>query len=280
MADERLDWIQWGRQHSNSDGVNPGRKAAGDKKKEWQPMQVWPRQRVSDLYLEIGYQLEDLRRTWANDVRARLWVWAAVAAGLSVVLLAIGVDVLRYLDVHHYRARFLSLTTDRGLPELVMDSLVLIAAALTARLFFRSGLPGFLFVAGLLCFVALDDFFGFHESFGFYVVDRLALPDIAGVDGNALAELAFMVLFGLVSIPFFLWAVWGLQPANLAVLVIYGVFFALFAAFSAGADFLHSFAQSSFMDRLMGWIEDGGEILVMTGLTAVAILQSRSRLSA
>jgi hypothetical protein len=32
------------------------------------------------------------------------------------------------------------------------------------------------------------------------------------------------------------------------------------------------------MDRLMGWIEEGGEILIMTALTSMAILQSQSRI--
>jgi hypothetical protein len=241
-------------------------------------MQVRLRERASQLYLEIDRQIDDLRQTWTEDRVARRAAVLAMLAGVSVVGLAMAVDVLRYLDLHGYRARFLSLTTERGLPELVMDALVLVAAVLTARLFFRTGLRGFLFVAGLLLFVAVDDFFALHESFGLYVADRVTLPDIAGIPGNALAELAFMILFGLVCIPFLLWAVWGFQPDNLAVLVLYGVLFALFAGFAVGVDVLHSLAQSSFMDRLMGWIEDGGEVLVMTSVSAVAILQWRGRL--
>lgn len=241
-------------------------------------MQIRPWQRLSELYLAIGHEIGHIRRTWTEDREARRQVQWAVAAGVVVVLIAMLVDVLRYLDVHHYRARFLSLTTDRGLPELVMDVLVLIASALNARMFFTTGLRSFLFVAGLLCFVALDDFFAFHESFGSYMSDRLAIPEVGGITGNAMAELIFMALFVLVSLPFLLWAVWGLRSANLAILAIYGVFFTLFAGFSAGVDALHSLVQSSFMDRLMGWIEDGGEIMVMTGVCAVAILQWRGRL--
>lgn len=241
-------------------------------------MQVWVRQQASDLYLETGRQSEDLHRTWKNDIRARLWVWCAVAAGVSVVLLAVFVDALRYLDVHHYRASFLSLTVDRSLPELVMDALVVTAAVLTARMFVRTGLRSFLLVSVLLCLVALDDFFSFHESLGTYLVDHLGIPDFGNFKGQALGELVFLVTFGLVCIPFFLWAAWGMEPRNLAVLVIYGLAFTVFAGFSGGVDFLHSLAQSSFMDRLMGWIEESGEILVVTGITSVAILQSHSSL--
>lgn len=112
------------------------------------------------------------------------------------------VDVLRHLDVHSYRARFLSLTTERGLPELVIDALVLLAAVLTARLFLRTGLRGFLFLAGLLSCIAVDDFFALHESFGFYVAGQLEYPEIAGISANAWGELTFVILFGLVCTPF------------------------------------------------------------------------------
>lgn len=239
-------------------------------------MQVQPRQKFLDLQLELGRQIEDLRQTWMNDGQARRWVFVAVAAGLSVVLLAVVVDALRYLDFHHYRARFLSLTTDRGLPELVMDALVLTVAVLTALMFHRTGLRGFLLISALLFLVALDDFFSFHESLGTLLVGRLGIVDHGDVKAQPLGELAFLIAFGLFCIPVLLWAVWGMQPDNLAVLVIYGVLFALFAGFSGGVDFLHSLAESSFMDRLMGWIEEGGEILVITILTSVAILQFRS----
>lgn len=220
----------------------------------------------------------EIRRVWAGDRGARQAALWSLLAGVSVVGLALVVDMLRYLDVHHYRARFLSLTTDRGLPELVMDVLVLLAAFLTARLNLRTGLRGFAFVAGLLVFVALDDFFGVHERLGAFIASRIELPEIAGIAGNAWGELAFMLLFGIVCLPSLVWSIWGLHPQNLAILVIYGVLLAVFAGFAAGVDVLHSLAQSSFIDRLMGWIEEGGEILAMTSITMVAILQWRGRL--
>lgn len=95
-------------------------------------MQEVMQQRIVHLRGEIGHQLSDIRHTWNQNARARFWVGCAMTAGLGVIALAIAVDILRYFDLHHHRARFLSLTTDRSLPELVMDGLVLTAAALTA----------------------------------------------------------------------------------------------------------------------------------------------------
>ena len=234
-------------------------------------------QQLAYVFQEVGRQLQDLYATWKSDAQARALVFYAVGAGLSVVLLAVAVEVLRYLDLHHYRARFLSLTTDRSLPELVMDALALIAAALTARLFLRTGLRSFLLFSVLLCLIAIDDFFSLHESLGTVLVNWLGIPDSGNLKGQAVGELVFLIAFALVCIPLFLWSAWGLQAENLAILVIYGVVFALFAGFSGGVDFLHSLAQSSFMDRLMGWIEEGGEIVMISVLTSVAILQSRGR---
>lgn len=239
-------------------------------------MQISLLGRLSDLTLAVRRQVLDLRQVWNEDKGARHLVLLAVAGGVSVVLLAMLVDVLRYLDLHHYRARFLSLTTDRGLPELVMDVLVLIASALTAHMFVRTRLRGYLFVTGLLLFVALDDFFSFHESIGVYLAERLSLTDIGGIGGDALGELTFMALLGLMTLPFLLWAVLDLRSENLAVLVIYGLLFTGFVGLSAGLDALHATVQSSFMDRLMGWIEDGGEILIITAISAVTILLWRS----
>jgi hypothetical protein len=235
-------------------------------------------QRVTDLRREIGLQLLEMRQTWIENPRARFWVICAAGAAMAVVSLAIAVDLARYFDLHHYEARFFSLTTDRGLPELVMDLLVIAAAVLTALLYRKTGLRGFLLVAALLCLVALDDFFSFHEDLGADLVSYLGLVDHAGFKGQALGELAIMVVFALFCIPFLLWAIWGMQPANLAVLVIYGVIFTAFAGFAGGVDALHSLVDSSVMDRLMGWIEDGGEIVVIAILTAVTILQAYGRL--
>ena len=243
-------------------------------------MRVVMQQRVAHLRREIGHQLSDIRHTWTQDARARFWVGCAVTAGFGVVALAIAVDILRYFDLHHYRARFLSLTTDRSLPELVMDGLVLTAAALTAGLFGKTGLRSFLFVAVLLVLVALDDFFSFHETLGSFLVERLSIPDMGSLKGQALGELVFLAAFALVCVPFLIWTAWGMQPANLAVLVLYGSILAFLAAFSGGVDVLHSLAQSSFMDRLMGWIEESGEIMAITVLTSVAILQAHGSLAA
>lgn len=232
-----------------------------------------------DLFRELRRQVGAMHQTWVHNSQARLFVYCSVAAGLGVVLLAVVVDTLRYFDFHHYRASFLSLTTDRSLSELVMDALVLIAAGLTAWMFRKTGLRSFLFVALLLFWVALDDFFSFHEAMGTLLVQWLGISSIGGLDPQALGELTFLAAFGLACGLFFLWAAWGWHPVNLAVLVLYCAAFTLFAGFSGGVDFLHSLAQSSFMDRLMGWIEEGGEILIMTALTSMAILQSQSRMS-
>lgn len=234
-------------------------------------------ERALQLSSAVHREAGEIRRVWTGDRRARQAASWSMLAGVSVVGLALVVDILRYLDVHHYRARFLSLTTDRGLPELVMDALVLLAAFLTARLYLRTGLRGFAFVARLLTFVALDDFFSVHERFGAYIATRMDLPEVAGIAGNDWGELAVMAIFGIVGLPLLVWSLWGLHPANLAILVIYGVLLSAFAALAAGVDVLHSLVQSSFMDRLMGWIEDGGEILVMTSVSMVAILQWRGR---
>lgn len=240
-------------------------------------MQVMMRQGASRIAEEATYQLADIRRTWVGDPGARFRVWWAVAAGLGVVALAILIDMLRYLDLHHYRASFLSLTTDRSLPELVMDALVLTAAAMMARLYARTGRRSYVFLATLLVLIALDDFFSFHESIGTFLVAHLSIPDFGDLKGQALGELVFLAAFAIVCIPFLFWTVWGMQPANLAVLLIYGAILAGFAAFSGGVDVLHSLAQSSFMDRLMGWIEESGELLMVTILTSVSILQARGR---
>lgn len=240
-------------------------------------MQVTKLRGASRITEEIAYQLADIRRTWSRDPGARLLVWGAVAAGLGVVALAISVDILRYLDLHHYRARFLSLTTDRSLPEWVMDALLLFASALMAELFARTRRRSYAFLASLLVLIALDDFFSFHESIGRFLVTHLSIPDFGGLKGQVLGELVFLATFAFVCIPFLLWSVWGMQSANLAVLGIYGAILAGFAAFSGGVDVLHSLAQSTFMDRLMGWIEESGEILMVTILTSTSILQSRGR---
>jgi hypothetical protein len=231
---------------------------------------------VSGFQRELRDQLADLRRIWVSDAGARVWVKCAIGSALAVILVAILVDVARFFDFFHGDVWFLSLTVDRSLPELVMDTLALTAAMLALVMFRRTGLRGFFFFAVVLGYIIVDDFFSLHENMGAFLVGRLRLADFGLVSGQDEGELLAYGIVGVCLLPLCYWSVRGFRAPDLVVLLLYGLLFAMFVFFAAGMDLVHAIVQNKAMHRVLGWVEDGGEIVSISLMTALAILQSRS----
>lgn len=226
---------------------------------------------------EVRDQTNDLRRTWAQNKSARRQTRIVFGAAFAVILLAILVDIARFLDLHHMDLRFLSLMQDQSLPEIVMDATALVAAVLFLLMARRSGLRSFVVLAAMLAFVALDDFFSIHEAFGAVMVTTLGLQDIGRIAAQAQGELVVFALFGLCFLPLAVWSLKALNVRDLAVYLIYGLLFGIFVFFAAGVDLVHSAVENSILRRLLGWTEDGGEVIGIALLTSVAIVQFHGR---
>lgn len=186
------------------------------------------------------------------------------------LVLLISADVLfgllhvLHLYTPHLRSADYSLSTERGFAEVFQYLkgywIVILFAWLgfaKTRLYWGWAL--------LFGYLVIDDAFSLHETGGRMIAAALAYQPMFGLRAQDLGELTVYALIGggvcLMTGVAYRWGNAAFRRASrgLAVLLV------LLAMFGAGADMLHSaMGRASGAGRLMGILEDGGEMLVMS----------------
>lgn len=230
---------------------------------------------LGGLGRDLRGQWSDLRQTWQSDALARVWVRRIWAITLAVILLAVAVDITRYLDLHHRKAHFLSLSMDHSLGELVMDSMALATAWLCLRLQRQTRQRTFLAVAVTFVFVALDDALQYHELAGKLLARLLRLEDMAGLEEQDIGELLAWGLAGICLLPVYLWSLRGANRRDIVIGSYFLATFAVLVGFAVGVDLVHAVFKSPALHRVLGWVEDGGENLATCLVLTLAILMAR-----
>jgi len=200
---------------------------------------------------------------------------AGPGAGLLLWLL-LAADGL-FIAVHLWAAearpgqRLLSIEADNGYPEVFQYLKFFWLALLTALLAWRTRAFGCLSWSGLFLYLLLDDLLRLHEDGGAALAEAWQLPALLGLRPKDLGELAVTAGAALVLLPAIALA-WsrggpGLRSLSrrlaplLALLVLAGV----------GLDLLASALQPTGWPRLLlGILEDGGEMVVVSLMLAVA----------
>ncbi|MFY0691625.1 MAG: hypothetical protein JXR14_06855 [Paracoccaceae bacterium] len=212
------------------------------------------------------------------DHTARRICMMAFAISVFFILLTIVVDFAGYfrgtqLSIHRYVAIYM----DRSAPEIFGYILALGAAVYLLRCYGRFGIRACVFWACFFIFAAVDDAIGYHEQVGLFLVETLnvpALPGLRPMDSGELIAWAIAGVFLLVPLG---WSLLKRAPGTWPVFFIFGGLFVVLLVFAVGVDMLHEvFPHGSSIRRVVNWIEDGGEILVLATAFGVALLLSRS----
>lgn len=113
-------------------------------------------------------------------------------------------------------------------------------------------------------FLLLDDAGRVHERFGLAFAAATHLPDIGSLRARDIGELVFALLAGLIVLPLVVFG-WlrGARPARIISIDLALLLVAL-AGCGVGADFVHRMLSVTSMDVLVGLIEDGGELFVLS----------------
>ncbi len=129
--------------------------------------------------------------------------------------------------------------------------------------------------AGLFAYLLLDDALALHEAFGRFLASAATLPRIGPVRPEQVGELFLYAIVGLA----FTGAVTALlrrdDPASWRLSVVLMPPFAMLVFFGAVVDFFHSFLRDGAYRYAAGVIEDGGEMLAMSVLVAIAYWATR-----
>ena len=119
----------------------------------------------------------------------------------------------------------------------------------------------------IFCYILLDDSLLIHERIGVWLVDRFDVQNNFGVRGRDITEVIVQLSFG---IPLVLFAAWAhfFRGDSFArkVSMWLGVLLALLVSFAIVLDWFHVKIMIIDLKPVLGTIEDGAEMFVITGI--------------
>lgn len=235
------------------------------------------------MLTRFAHQLDLLRNQYRHDAPARLATQAFLAGGAAIVAIAILRDLTRHLDIHIPFESAFSLTRDHSFPEIFMYFCEATCSASCMIRYRRTSENVFLFMSLLFGFIVLDDALSYHEGFGGLIVSRLGgyAPILQSQETG---ELIAWSIAGLLLMPPLLWCLWRMKPGELGIYLVFGAVFGGLVFFAVGMDLVHSLVET-LLDghgrmtkaalRVVGWLEDGGELIMVTIAAATGILFAR-----
>jgi hypothetical protein len=114
-------------------------------------------------------------------------------------------------------------------------------------------------------YVLIDDIFSIHERFGKFLAGNVDLPSFLGLEAKDLGELFIYAIVGTCLIFLLLLASRENQEEMVNESQRLAFLVGVLIAFGLGFDMLHALASESFLvSRLLGVIEDGGEMIAMS----------------
>ncbi len=162
----------------------------------------------------------------------------------------------------------LSIEHERGIGELLQHIKQFWIVLLLLVMVYRQ--PRLIWGVLLLVFtyILLDDTLQVHERGGRWLNQQIQLPELLGLRAQDLGELLVTgvvvgVLLLLLTAAYW-WAEAGLRPTITRLLFLLVLLF----GFGVGVDMLHSLLDGQTVRRIAGVIEDGGEMLVTSVITA------------
>lgn len=217
-------------------------------------------------------ELTELRTVFQSRRRARVASVGILLTGGLLVVGAVILDVARYVT-DGQEVDVFSLSEDGSIPELYGYVVSAATAVLLLAAFGGTRTRAFLLISAFFGFVVLDDALEYHETIGGAVAGSMHLSDAAGLRAQDLGELLSWAAVGVLFVPLAIWCLVGRTPADMGVYVVYGAIIGGLLFFAVGVDMAEILIRShSQAAHVGGWIEDGGELVMMSCAAACAVL--------
>lgn len=210
-------------------------------------------------------------KSWISDPDARN------ATTFLVLLLAIDLAFIFLYFVIYLtdlmNNPLFSLEKDRGYPEIYQYIKAFWIVILLVLVLSKTRLIGYAAWSLLFLYLLLDDALGIHESFGHYIAVEMAFSPAIGLRARDFGELAVSAIAAtLFLIPLALFYVRGSGAFRTASEHLLLLLVAL-AFFGVIVDMLHVAVQLGWkVQFLLGVVEDGGEMIVMSIMAAYVFL--------
>lgn len=198
-----------------------------------------------------------------------------------LLLTDISFFILHFIDLHvglGTHGRF-SIETDRGYAEIFQYLKEYWSALLLGFIALKTRSYSYLSWCLLFFYLLLDDSIGIHEQGGVLVGQQLGASSIFGISPSDFGEIAVSVsaaLLILVSIAIayrFGARIFRKFSRNLTVMLL------ILAMFGVIIDLIHNSVPIPALNPVFGFLEDGGEMLVMSGMACLVLAMSEQLLS-
>ena len=231
-----------------------------------------PRGIVEAGWRRLGSEVATLRAMYRTHSRARGTCIGIFAVGGLLLAVSIGADLIRFATGANLTTAF-ALSRDGSIPELYGYVLSAVVVVLLGVAFTSSRLRSFLSVSALFAFILVDDAFRYHEVFGWALSRSLALPSAGGLRPEDIGELLAWLIGAMVLVPVLAWCLRVRQPEDAGVYLVYGTIMLCLGFFAVGLDLVHSvLGGSKEVAHAFGWMEDGGELVMLCFAAGCAIL--------
>jgi hypothetical protein len=166
----------------------------------------------------------------------------------------------------------LSIEADRGLAELFQYAKQFGLVVCLGFVFFRTRGWAFAGWAMFFGYLLLDDAFAIHERLGVMLGARFGFPEMFGLRPDDFGEIAIAGMLGLCAVAMVALALRRGGATARRISQDFLCLLALLAVFAVLIDTLHTitYFRAPTIAPLFALIEDGGEMIVVSGMTAYA----------
>lgn len=230
--------------------------------------------RVGWYGLRLRDELRILQRTYSSDARARLFCGLIFLMGGLLVATALVVAAGRSITGEGLTTIF-SLRREGGVSEFYEYALSALVVILMGALYRKSRRRSVLFVSVLYGFILLDNSWAFHERFGSFISANVVMPSAWDLRTSDLGEMLAWISAGLVLLPLLIWCLARTTREDVGVYVLFGTITFALIFFAVGVDFFHAMFRELGAERVLGLVEDGGELMILCLAAASAVLYHR-----
>ena len=187
----------------------------------------------------------------------------------TIILVTIALIIVHLFHTYYNvpASDFFDLEVDNNLPELFLYLQELGIVVLLYWLYQRHG--NLLYFAWMLIFayVLIDDSLLIHERIGVFLVDYFGVENNYGVRGRDITEVIVQLSFGVPLVLFAMWAHYfrGDRLSRRISTVLF-ILLVLLVAFAIVLDWFHVKIMIIYLKPILGTIEDGAEMFVITGI--------------
>lgn len=215
-----------------------------------------------------------LRPVGPTPDHARSW-WSFVPFSTLVALIVVDLGLLMISLLRDPPGRW-ETSLDGGNLEIYGYVKLTCAIALLVAVHRLTRQRPYASVAVVLGIVVADDAVGVHENVGAWIVDAVSIEvDLFGLRPFDLAQLAVFAVIGILCAAAL---VVGSRSGDLLSRSFLRLFVGLLAAlfvFAVGLDMLHRATVSGLAERMLAYLEDGGEQFVISGMLGLALAARR-----